>query len=243
MKTVRELLGNLDLKYPFMDAEKWDNIGLMVGSEDSNLNKVYVSLELTSAVLDQIEDNSTLITHHPLIFKALKTIDFSTYQGKLIKRLIEKNVNYIVLHTNYDIHFLNRYYVENILEKEILRTDKFLAYFDGQSQTLLSILGDIIIKQQVNVSNYNYVGEDDAIINKVAVCVGSGSSELHNAKANGANLLLTGDITYHTAIEAKEIGMNLIDISHFHSEKHFGDDLVKEFGFIKINPENPFKRL
>ncbi len=261
---VKNLLGLLNERYPFIDAEPWDNIGLLVGSEESDVSRpitledqvgdigylpgkkieypdrVYVSLELTSKVLNQIEDNSTLITHHPLIFNPLKVIDFNTIHGKLIQKLIKKNINYIVLHTNYDKHYLNRAYVENIIKQEILYTDGSLAFFETDNNHLIDLVEEI--RERQNMKSLTYVGVELAEVNKVAVCVGSGSSELHRAIENGADTLITGDITYHTAVEAKELGLNLIDITHFHSEKHFGEDLVKDLDFIKIEPTDPFKK-
>ena len=238
MTKINELLNTLNKRYPFIDAEKWDNVGLLVGSEDNPINQVYLSLDINSSLLDSIPGGSTLITHHPLIFKPLKNITYSSYHGKILKQLIQKDINYIVLHTNYDKHFLNKYFIKDILGYDLSIGDDFLDYFNTDKISILDFKKELELKM-LSEKEFNFVdsGKD---IQKVAVCTGSGSSYLNAAIAAGADLLITGDITYHVAMEAKELGLSLIDITHYHSEKWFGDDLSKDFGWIKLDSENPF---
>jgi dinuclear metal center YbgI/SA1388 family protein len=236
-----DLLNKLDASYPFELAEKWDNVGLLIGdSKYKNVGQLFCSLDVTSDILKQIPNDSTLITHHPLIFKGLKTIDFNSYEGKLIQQIIQKNINYIVLHTNYDKTFLNAYFVEMILDIKNYTQENNFIYFYVNSSFQKNIL--FYIKDKLSITELNFV-DASVPITKIAVCTGSGSSMLREAKANGADLLLTGDITYHVAMEAKEIGINLLDITHFHSEKYFGDDLVTIYGATKLIQKDPFKKV
>ncbi len=236
-----ELLNSLNTFYPFELAEKWDNVGLLIGdSKYRNVGKLFCSLDVTSDILDQIPNGSTLITHHPLIFKGLKTIDFNSYEGILIKKIIQKDINYIALHTNYDKVFLNAYFVKTILDiNRYEQIDNFIYFYINASFQEKFIT---YIKEKLDLKELNFINAD-VPITKVAVCTGSGSSMLREAKANGADLLLTGDITYHTAMEAKEIGINIIDITHFHSEKYFGVDLVTTLGAIKLIQKDPFEKI
>jgi len=238
---IKDLLDLLNTRYPFEDAEQWDNTGLLLGSEEDETNNIYVSLDLTSKGIEFVPEGSTIITHHPLIFSPLKEINFDSYEGKLIKMLIKKDITYIALHTNYDKHFLNQYFIETILKKEINKKQGFLDYFYTQETTLGEFRFELSEKMNCTRRELKLVGNIENKIRKVAVCTGSASSEMREAKANGADLLLTGDITYHTAMEALEIGISLIDITHFHSEKWFGTDLTRDLGYIKLDQENPFK--
>ena len=52
----------------------------------------------------------------------------------------------------------------------------------------------------------------------MALCRGSGASFLHEAKRRGADLLVTGDIKYHEARAAEDLGVALIDAGHFGTE-------------------------
>jgi dinuclear metal center YbgI/SA1388 family protein len=236
MKTLNDLLEILNTRYPFDSAEHWDNSGFILGDLNQKLNKVYLSLDVDSTVLDTIEPYSILITHHPLIFSPLKIIDFNGYEGKLIKKLIQKNISYIALHTNYDKYFLGDYFVTEILKENIIESTDFLNFYLN-NKPKENLLNDLSRKLGLNYLQYT----NGHSFSKIAVCNGSGGSLLKEAKKHGADVLLTGDITYHIAKEAEEYGITLIDITHFHSEKYFGIDLANDFGFISLKQKNPFK--
>ncbi len=77
------------------------------------------------------------------------------------------------------------------------------------------------VKRKLGARYVRYVGSPSSPVQKVALCTGAGSSLIDTAKANGVDVFITGDITYHTAVHSKEIGLNLIDVEHFDSEKFF----------------------
>ncbi len=73
-------------------------------------------------------------------------------------------------------------------------------------------------KKQLKCSTLRIVGAEDALVRSVAVCSGSGSSALHAAKFAGADVLVTGDLKYHEAQAATELGISVIDAGHFATE-------------------------
>ena len=81
---IAEIYKNLDEICPFASQESWDNSGLQVGSFDSEFERIYLSLDLDSELLQNVLPNSLIITHHPLIFKGLKSLDYSLYPSSLI---------------------------------------------------------------------------------------------------------------------------------------------------------------
>lgn len=97
------------------------------------------------------------------------------------------------------------------------------------SQLGLGRLGDLpapvslkdfmdIVKNSLNISTVKYTGDSQALVHKIAVCGGSGASLIHKSVFSGADVLLTGDVKYHEAQEAKALGLNLIDAGHFATE-------------------------
>ena len=86
-------------------AENWDNVGLLVGNEDSEVDRVMVALEVTEAVLEEAisENIDLIICHHPLLFKPLKKITDKDPIGKMVRKLIKNDINLYVAHTNLDI--------------------------------------------------------------------------------------------------------------------------------------------
>jgi len=83
VEKIYDFLNNLS---PFSYQEKWDNSGLLVGSLDDEIKKVYISIDLDEELVDEVEENSLIITHHPLIFSALRKINYDSYSTKLLQK-------------------------------------------------------------------------------------------------------------------------------------------------------------
>jgi len=101
---VRELLSALEELAPIHLAADWDNIGLQIGSSESEVSGVLVALDVTPSVVNEAVQHgcNTLVVHHPLIFSPLKTITNGDSVGQLVSSLCAKNLNLIVAHTNLD---------------------------------------------------------------------------------------------------------------------------------------------
>ncbi|QGG47793.1 Nif3-like dinuclear metal center hexameric protein [Heliorestis convoluta] len=86
-------------------AEHWDQVGLQVGHSATEVKKVYLALDLDEAVLEQAleKECQMIVLHHPFIFKPLHHLRWDTLQGRLIKKVIENNLQIYVAHTNLDI--------------------------------------------------------------------------------------------------------------------------------------------
>lgn len=222
---VGEIYRFLDELSPFELQEKWDNSGLIVGSYDDEINLVYISLDLDLDMIDAIEPNSLIITHHPLIFSALKKINNDTYSTKILKQLIKKDISLISMHTNIDKTHLNSYVGNQILGFDFVQEDDFVQTaqiemsFEQLQNHVKEKLGMDILK----------VVEGKTEIKSVALTTGSGMSLLPFIDAD---CFLTGDIKYHEAMEAMAKGISLIDIGHYESEVHFTtllDDLISDY--------------
>lgn len=101
----KKILKIIDEIAPSHLAETWDNIGYQIGNMNKAIDKVMVTLEITDAVVKEaIEENVDLIiTHHPLIFKKMKNIDYNDPIGKISIDLIKNDISVIAAHTNLDI--------------------------------------------------------------------------------------------------------------------------------------------
>ena len=104
------------------------------------------------------------------------------------------------------------------------------------------------IKEKLNMEHIRVVGNLNDKINKVAVVTGSGADMFKKAKRSGADVLITGDMKYHDAQDALDIGMNVIDCGHFDTEDIFKDAIsiyledIEGIEVIKSNVNlNPFK--
>ena len=213
---VKDIYTFLDELSPFSLQEKWDNAGLLVGSFDDEIKKVYISIDLDEQLLDEVEENSLIITHHPLIFKGLKRVNYDSYSTKLLQKLIKKDISLISMHTNIDKTHLNKYVVSEVLGLELENTDEFISYASVNMK-----FNDLVkhISRKLDLKTAKTVRCNDFIKN-VAIVTGSGMSLIDEVKAD---CFLTGDIKYHDAMEAKARGISLIDIRHYESERYFSN--------------------
>jgi dinuclear metal center YbgI/SA1388 family protein len=237
---LNEIYSYLDTISPFELQEGWDNSGLLVGDINQEINKIYISLDLDMELVDNIEENSLIITHHPLIFRPLKTLVPISYSQKLAIKLIQKNISLISMHTNFDKTHLNKYVMSLITKDFEIQDFIATAKIDMEFSKFVTH-----IKKSLKITYPLNVIQCHNKITSFSLTTGSGMGLLDNIKSD---LFLTGDIKYHEAMEAKLRGISLIDITHYESEKFFCECLynkLNEFQKFAIisNLKNPFKRL
>lgn len=237
--TLGEIYTLLDGISPFELQEAWDNSGLLIGSPDDSFDHVVVALDIDEQMLDEVEEKSLIITHHPLIFGKLNRLDFSHYPARFIQKMIKKDIFHIALHTNFDKTHLNRYVAENVLNLADIEADEFVCYGDVPEQSLESFASDIQAKLGLEKIKYTKAG---GTVRRVALATGSGASLLSHIDAD---CFLTGDIKYHDAMEALALNISLIDITHYGSERFFSQilcEILKHNGIKAIikNSKNPF---
>jgi len=235
---ISEVYDFLNTLSPFELQEKWDNSGLLIGSLDEEISEIALSIDVDEKLIDSLADNTLLITHHPIIFSGLKQLKFSEYPANLIRKMIQKNISNIAMHTNFDQTHLNEYVATEVLGCKILKKDGFIAYlevdeeFDTFASKVSKAFGLEIVRCVKSTKR----------VKKVALTTGSGCSLI---KSLEADCFLTGDIKYHDAMEAKSINMSLIDIGHYESEHFFAQILEKHLKILGLkviiaSSENPF---
>ena len=131
MVTVKNVYNHLNKLADVKLAEKWDNVGLMLGDYNNEVNEVLVCLDVTTKVVKEAIDNNVdlIVSHHPLIFKPLKSLNFTDdFKSNIIRDLIKNDINVYAIHTNLDssINGLNDYVLKKlgILEYRILDFDE-----------------------------------------------------------------------------------------------------------------------
>lgn len=237
---VKDIIGSLEKKYPKVNAESWDNVGLIVGKLNQEVRKVQLSLDATDKAIENAIKNGAelIITHHPMIFKPVKTITTMDNVGRKIIKLIENEKSLYAMHTNLDSskegindYILNLLEVENSKVIDVNEFDNEVGI--GRLYTLSKEMNideyATFVKNSLKIKNIRIISENrEKIIKKVALINGSGMSYWRKVKSLGADLFITGDIGYHDALDAKEAGINIFDIGHFESENCFVELLRKD---------------
>jgi dinuclear metal center YbgI/SA1388 family protein len=315
-------------------AENWDNSGLQIGDKNWPVKSIMVALDPLPDIIAEAcrKKINLLITHHPLIFKPLSRIDFSTPVGSTIQLSVQNRLALFAAHTNLDsasggindiiseklglkaLSVLSKpeqlekhklvFYVPADHEKNLLEilfqtragvigeytccsfrnqgTGTFkpgstakpfsgsigvLSHADevrietivnGQDldevvsllkkhhpyETMAYDIYPLIpekgkqglgrvgflparlrldqfsdqVRKALNLTSVRVVGDPGLMVEKVAVCSGSGSSLLSDFFASGAQVFISGDIRYHDARASEEAGAGIIDVGHFGSE-------------------------
>ncbi|MFK5937564.1 MAG: Nif3-like dinuclear metal center hexameric protein [Sulfurimonas sp.] len=235
---ILEIYRYLDELSPFAIQESWDNSGLLVGDFSQEISTIALSIDVDENLIDSLEENTLLVTHHPIIFGGLKQLEFSKYPANLIQKMIKKNISNIAMHTNFDQTHLNDYVATEILGYEISSKDGFVAYIDIDEDF------DVFAKKVSLAFGLPHARcvKTSQRVKRVALTTGSGCSLMRSIKAD---CFLTGDVKYHDAMEAKSINLSLIDIGHYESEHFFAQILqkhLKNLGLkvIIASSENPF---
>jgi len=239
--TVQEIYTYLDELSPFALQESWDNSGLLVGDFSQEISCVVLSIDMDEQLIEEIPENALLITHHPIIFGGLKQLQFNRYPAKILAPMIRKNISNIAMHTNFDQTHLNDYVATEVLGYPIIAKEGFVAYF-GVDEPYEVFAGKV--KSAFGLAHIRSVRCHDHI-RTCALVTGSGASLMRNIEAE---CFLTGDIKYHDAMEAKALGLSMIDIGHYESERFFGEVLgryLEKLGLsVIISPsKNPFTYL
>lgn len=257
--TGRDLLEKFNTLCPFDTAVEWDNPGFLIGDPDREVKKAALALDATGDVIEEAvkEGADMIVTHHPLLFRPSNTIRKDDHLGGRIIKLIENRISLIALHTNFDICVMAGLAADKleltdcqVLEVTGMENEKATGFgrfgFLPRKMTLKELAQET--KKRLGLDFVTVSGDNEKKVHKVAISTGSGKSGLGACLKNGIQVLITGDVDHHTAVDALEMGIFLIDAGHFGTEKMFvpfmADYFKKEISQIEAymgHMESPFK--
>jgi dinuclear metal center YbgI/SA1388 family protein len=234
MSTVREIEASLFQLAPREGAMDWDNVGQLLGDPEQEVSRVLVALDITEEVADEaIEKGCQLIVaHHPVMnckWLPVQTVRSDTPQGHLLLKLLRGGVSAICMHTNLDVAAGG---VNDCLAAA-LGLENVLPLWDPEGLCRQGFLqGEMPLQDFVSlVSNSlhcNGIRYADAGKPVHHVAVGGGACGEYEDAAiyAGCDTFVTSDLSYHTFLDAKGKGINLIDAGHFPTEDPVCEKLV-----------------
>lgn len=218
-----ELINLLNKEFKFINQEEWDKCGPNL-YKDENINNILISLDITNDVIDYAINNNcnTIISHHP-IFVNEENIEcpINIYNQDLINKLAKNNILHVCLHTCFDKYKYGTsyqiYQSFSIPKKDIISEGwilDYIYYFELKNNIKLYDYISTFDNQYTNQIRYLKEQENNEI-KKIAIGAGSCSSFLNQLPNYNIDCFLTGDIKWHSFIDAYNLNISIIDINHY----------------------------
>lgn len=222
---VSDITSAIEEFAPVGIQEKWDNSGLLIGIPDDEVHGVLVGFDCTPELIDEAvaAGADMVVTHHPLIFRGLKRIRKDDPVGLAVIKAVSAGVAVYAAHTTADKVMEG---VSGAMAKRLgLRNVEILVPEEGGVG--LGAVGDLpspmtpeeavaLVKRVFSLQVARVSRPVAGMISRIAMCGGAGSDMISDALAAGAQMYLSGDISYHNFFTPD--GLMIMDIGHFESE-------------------------
>ncbi len=231
MAVVNDIYRYLDTQAPFQTQMDFDNSGFLVGHGEAEVKRVLVALDITEEVIDEAIEMSCqlIVSHHPVIFHPVRSITDGDPVGRRLLALTENHLAAICAHTNLDLaaNGVNDALAKKLGLKEVGPLQQAgwneageafgigrIGFAEGHSdlRSFASFVRDTLDAQGLRFED---AGRS---VHKVAVGGGSCGNMLNRAAAEGCDTFLTADVKYDVFLDARAMGINLIDAGHFSTE-------------------------
>ena len=222
---VKDIVKVIEEFAPLSIQESWDNSGLCVGSPEDEVSSVLLALDCTEALVDEAVECGAdmIVTHHPLIFSGLKKISPGDQVGAAVIKAIRHGIAIYAAHTSADKVLAG---VSGAMAARLGLENVAILDVDGDG-TGLGVVGDLpyplsaeqvvaLVKERFSLKVMKASRPVEGVVTRVAMCGGSGGSLIPAARKSGAQLYISGDISYHNFFTPE--GFMIMDIGHYESE-------------------------
>lgn len=244
---VREITSVIERYAPLAAQEEWDNTGMQVGCLDDEVKGILLCTDVTPEIVDEAIAGgyNLIISHHPLIFHALKKIMGRTIVEDIVAQAIKHDINIYCAHTNMDnVYGGVSYRMASKLGMTAVETlDAKSAEASPAEQLGCGVIGNItpmpasdvlkMLKDAFEVEAVRYCGDTTRTISRIALCGGAGGFLVRKAINAGAQMYVSADLRYNDLIDNGR-DIVLADIGHYESE-HYTKEIFHEL----IMAQNP----
>lgn len=228
----KEIIRILEEQYPLSYAESWDNPGFLVGDLEWEVEKIFLALDVTDETLEAAVKAGAdmMLTHHPLIFSGIKSVRADNLIGNRIIRAIQNRISCYAMHTNFDVLGMADLSADllDLTHRQVLE----VTYQEDGKQEGIGRVGNLerpmhlsdlgaFVKARFGLPFVKLYGDLGKKVERVAVCTGSGKSLMKDVLRSGAQVYVTGDMDYHSAIDAVAQGIGIVDAGHYGTEYIF----------------------
>ena len=231
---INELNKYMDERIPKTLSCSWDNDGLMCCSDgEREVKKVLFCMDVTPQAIDHAIEGGfdLIISHHPLIFRGLKSISGDNNIPARAIKLIKNDISVMSFHTRFDAldggvnDALADLFELSDIEKVVCDDSELMRVGYLPHEMSIEDFAQLV-KEKLGCEHLNYASNTGKV-HKLAVVGGSGGSYALNAHCAGADTYLSGEIGYHTLTDCKDFQINLVEAGHYFTENPTLKNLVK----------------
>ena len=217
--TVQSFYELLDRIAPFDTQADFDNSGLLVGSPRQEVHTVLLCLDVTENVIDEAVrlDAELIISHHPLMFSPRRRLTDEDYEGRLLRRLVREDISLIAAHTCLDQApgGINDTLAE-LCGLQEAEGEGFLRWGNLAEPVSAGVYAELLRERLGDA--VRLMGPEDAVIERVALCSGSGGDEWPLAAETGCDAFISGEIRHHHALAMADSGIVAFECGHYATE-------------------------
>lgn len=218
---VSDILAALDRIAPPELREDYDNVGLLAGHPAGKVDRALVALDLTEGVIEEAEREGAqlIVTHHPILFHARRTLREDDPEGALLAHLLRARLALIAAHTNYDNAQagLNDALAEALGLRDICPAQGGMRVGTLCEEMPPQVLADAI-RGALGGSVRAYIPRGAPPVRRLAVLGGAGGGMFADAEAAGAQAFLTGEVKHHEALAGVALNLTMLDGGHYETE-------------------------
>ncbi|MEG1559906.1 MAG: Nif3-like dinuclear metal center hexameric protein [Clostridia bacterium] len=229
--TLNEFIASMYSIAPLELAMSYDNVGLIIGTDRSEIKNVLVALDCTTEVArEAVRTGADLVlTHHPLFFNGIKRILPNHPDTSAAYILVRNGIGLYSAHTNLDAAkdgvndvLCSLLEIENAVP---VPPENIARVGNLRTEVPLSMLLKRVNRELYTLSRYT--GELTKPIKRVAVMGGSGGGDIQSISALGADAFITGEIKHSQAISALALDLPVIVAGHHETEFAVLKPLIK----------------
>ncbi len=232
--TVYELNKYMNERIPRELSCTWDNDGLMCCPDGNReVKKILFCMDVTPEAIDFAIENGydLIISHHPLIFKGVKSVSGDFGIPARIIKLIKNDVSVMSFHTRFDTVDGG---VNDALAEIFGLCDVEKVVCDGLEMMRIGTLKDemtleafvALVKEKLGCDHLNFASHTGKV-RRLAVLGGGGGGYIRDAQNAGADTYLSGEIGYHNLTDCNDYRINLVEAGHYFTENPSLKNLAK----------------
>lgn len=236
---ANKIMAHLENYFPLYLQQPWDKCGIQIGDQNQDVQKVMIALNADLQSLNHAINCGCqmLITHHPFLLEEIKNLDFTNHHGRFVQLAIENHIVVYSLHTCLDQGqngiSMNDWLIEKL---GVLDINSYDQYQIGKKAILKQPMNGLqfvkFVQKKFQLSHLKYSANTDKMINKIAICGGSGADDIEKLTGQ-VDCFITGDTKHRHAKYAIDHDILLIDVGH-HLEVMIEEKLPELLEPLKI---------